>query len=118
MGVAMCSRPANPQIAALGTVLEVSRVATDGTKNACSMLYSACARAAQAMGYDKIQTYILVTEPGTTLKASGWILDKALSGDKRGTRFGKNRKDNLQRQEAGHEAIRKQRLARDLTKTK
>ena len=52
------------------------------------------------------------------LKASGWYLDKALRGDKRGTRFGKNRKDNLQRQEAGHKAIRKQRWARDVTKTK
>jgi hypothetical protein len=76
------------------------------TKNACSMLYSACARAAQAMGYDKIQTYILVTEPGTTLKASGWYLDKELCGDKRGTRFHKNRKDSAKRQEVGHEQIR------------
>lgn len=118
VGVAMCSRPANPQIAAKGNVLEVSRVATDGTKNACSNLYSACARAAQAMGYDKIQTYILVTEPGITLEASGWYLDKALCGDKRGTRFGKNRKDNIQRQEAGHEAIRKRRWAKDLTNAK
>lgn len=118
VGVAMCSRPACPQIAKEDHTLEVSRVATDGTKNACSMLYSACARAAQAMGYDKIQTYILVTEPGTTLKASGWNLDKELCGDNRGTRFHKNRKDGLQRQEAGHEAVRKQRWAKDLRVSK
>lgn len=53
-------------------VLEVTRLCTDGTPNACSMLYAACARAAQAMGFYKIQTYILDTEPGTSLKAAGW----------------------------------------------
>lgn len=56
-------------------VAEVTRLVTDGTKNACSSLYSAAARAAQAMGYDRIQTYILEDEPGTSLRASGWSLD-------------------------------------------
>jgi hypothetical protein len=56
-------------------VAEVSRLVTDGTRNACSMLYSAAARAAQAMGFDKIQTYILESEPGTSLKASGWSFE-------------------------------------------
>jgi hypothetical protein len=51
---------------------EISRLVTDGTKNACSMLYAACARAAQAMGFESIQTFILETEPGTSLKAAGW----------------------------------------------
>lgn len=51
---------------------EVSRLATDGTYNACSMLYSAAARASKEMGYERIQSYILETEPGTSLKASGW----------------------------------------------
>jgi len=53
-------------------VAEVTRLVTDGTPNACSMLYSAAARAAKAMGYTRIQTYILTEEPGTSLKASGW----------------------------------------------
>jgi hypothetical protein len=53
-------------------VFEVTRLVTDGTKNACSILYAAAARAAQAMGAEKIQTYILASEPGTSLKASGW----------------------------------------------
>lgn len=114
VGVAMCSRPACPQLAEDGKTLEVSRVATDGAKNACSILYAACARAAVALGYDKIQTYILVTEPGTTLKASGWSLDKEVCGDGRGTRFHLCRKDGLHRQVAGHEAIPKQRWARQL----
>jgi hypothetical protein len=53
---------------------------TDGTFNACSALYSAAARAARAMGYEAIQTYILADEPGTSLKASGWILDHETKG--------------------------------------
>lgn len=54
------------------SVLEVLRVATDGTRNACSILYAACARAAAAMGYLRIQTFILEDETGTSLRAAGW----------------------------------------------
>jgi len=57
-------------------IAEVSRLVTDGTPNACSMLYGACARAAQAMGFRWIQTFILQSEPGTSLKASGWYYDR------------------------------------------
>ena len=53
-------------------VLEVTRLVTDGTRNACSILYGAAARAGKAMGYRKIQTYILEDELGTSLLASGW----------------------------------------------
>lgn len=48
---------------------------TNGTDNVCSLLYAACARTARAMGYLKIQTYILDSEPGTSLKATGWTLE-------------------------------------------
>jgi hypothetical protein len=61
------------------SVAEVIRLVTDGTKNACSILYAAAARAARAMGFDQIQTFILESEPGTSLRASGWSLD-GLSG--------------------------------------
>lgn len=53
-------------------VAEVTRLVTDGTPNACSMLYGAAAKAAKAMGFWWIQTYILATEPGTSLRAAGW----------------------------------------------
>lgn len=56
-------------------VAEVTRLVTDGTANACSALYAAAARAAQAMGFTRIQTFILESEPGTSLKAAGWELD-------------------------------------------
>lgn len=61
-------------------IAEVTRLVTDGTKNACSMLYAAAARACSAMGFERIQTYILDTEPGTSLKASGWTLDGHTAG--------------------------------------
>lgn len=55
-----------------GMTLEVTRLCTDGTKNACSFLYGAAARAAFALGYIRIGTYILASEPGTSLTAAGW----------------------------------------------
>lgn len=63
-----------------GWTAEVTRLCTDGTKNGCSMLYSAAAKAAKAMGYKKIITYILEEESGTSLKASGWELDGHVPG--------------------------------------
>lgn len=59
---------------------EVTRLVTDGTPNACSKLYAACARTAKEMGFSLIQTYILQTEPGTSLKASGWRLASYTKG--------------------------------------
>lgn len=57
-----------------GQTLEVTRLCTDGTKNVCSFLYGAAARAAFALGYRRIGTYILKSEPGTSLTAAGWKL--------------------------------------------
>lgn len=53
-------------------VVEVNRLCTDGTKNACTFLYAAAARAAAALGFDEIITYTHAAEPGTSLRASGW----------------------------------------------
>ncbi len=54
------------------TTAEVTRLCTDGTPNACSMLYGAAWRAAKAMGYRRLITYTTVDEPGTSLRAAGW----------------------------------------------
>lgn len=62
-------------------VIEVTRLVTDGTPNACSTLYAAAARAARELGYESIQTYILDSEPGTSLLASGWTLTNTTQGD-------------------------------------
>ena len=53
-------------------IVEVNRLASDGTPNVCSMLYQAAANAAKAMGYAGILTTILKTENGATLKGAGW----------------------------------------------
>ena len=55
-----------------GFTLEVTRLATDGCENACSALYSAAWRAAKAMGYLRLGTYILASENGTSLRAAGF----------------------------------------------
>jgi hypothetical protein len=95
VGVAITGRPV-ARLLDNGLTLEVTRVCTNGTMNACSMLYAACARAAKAMGYEKIQTYILESELGTSLKASGWQYEATTSGT---GRFDKNRADSIQRRE-------------------
>lgn len=71
VGVAIVGRPVSRHLDN-GWTLEVNRLCTDGTKNACSMLYAAAWRAARAMGYKKLITYILDSESGTSLKAAGW----------------------------------------------
>ncbi len=70
-GVAIVGRP-NARMLQDGFTAEVTRTATDGTKNACSMLYAACWRAARALGYRRMGTYTLASEPGTSLRAAGW----------------------------------------------
>ncbi len=71
VGVAIVGRPV-ARMRDDGLTVEITRLCTDGTKNACSFLYGACARAAFALGFKRIGTYILATEPGTSLTATGW----------------------------------------------
>ena len=73
VGVVIVGRPVN-RIRDDGRTLEVTRLATDGTRNACSFLYGRAARAALALGYERLGTYILAGEPGTSLRAAGWRL--------------------------------------------
>jgi hypothetical protein len=57
-----------------GWTLEVNRCCTDGTRNACSLLYGAAWRAAKAMGYRRLITYTLPEEGGASLRGAGWRL--------------------------------------------
>ena len=79
VGVAIVGRPVARLVDKRNT-LEVARLCTDGTKNACSFLYAAAARCGKELGYTKIQTYILDVEPGTSLAASGWTLEVETRG--------------------------------------
>ena len=74
VGIAQVGRPISRELCD-GYTLEVLRLCTNGEKDVCSFLYSRCARIAKEMGYRKIITYILETEPGTSLKASGWVCE-------------------------------------------
>jgi hypothetical protein len=79
VGVASIGRPV-ARMTCPRSVFEVTRLCTDGTKNACSALYAAAARAAREIGYRRIQTFILDNEPGVTLRAAGWRLDGVSAG--------------------------------------
>ena len=70
VGVAVAGRPVARRLDD-GKTLEILRVATDGTPNACSFLYSRCARIARLMGYAKVITYTLESEGGASLRAVG-----------------------------------------------
>lgn len=71
VGVVQVGRPVS-RVLDDGKTLEVLRLCTNGKKDVCSFLYSRAARIAKEMGYQKIITYILESESGTSLRASGW----------------------------------------------
>jgi hypothetical protein len=79
VGVIQCGRPSARGLQD-GTTLEATRLCTDGTENACSFLYAKAARVAKELGYKRIYTYILDSETGTSLKASGWKFDGMTAG--------------------------------------
>jgi len=71
VGAAIVGRPVARQLQN-GETAEVTRVCTGGERNACSMLLSACRRGAAALGYRRVITYTLETEPGASLRGAGW----------------------------------------------
>lgn len=77
-GVAVAGNPARVW-QGTGRIV-ISRVSTDGAENGCSMLYGAICRAAKALGYREAWTYTLPHEPGTSLRAAGFI-DMGLTKD-------------------------------------
>ena len=79
IGCAVCGRPVSRYYDD-GLTCEINRLCTNGTYNACSMLYGACCRVAKEMGYKKIITYILESENGASLKASNFICEGEAGG--------------------------------------
>jgi hypothetical protein len=93
-GVAIVGRPVS-RFYDNGLTLEVNRTATDGTRNANSMLYGSCWNAAKALGFRRLITYnvtptegpacegtcphescfiIRASESGASLKGAGWVI--------------------------------------------
>lgn len=79
VGVAVVGRPVARMLQD-GYTAEVTRLCTDGTPHVASMLYATCWRAARALGYRRLITYVLDTEHGTSLLAAGWRLVGAAGG--------------------------------------
>ena len=79
-GVCIVGRPVARLAGSPRDIAEVTRVATDGTPNACSILYGGAARAAKAMGFRRIQTYTLPEEGGASLRAAGWVNEGPTGG--------------------------------------
>ena len=71
VGVAIAGNPS--RVWQKQAKLVISRVATQGYENACSALYGALCRAAKALGYREVWTYTLPHEPGTSLRAAGFM---------------------------------------------
>ncbi len=90
VGVAIAGRPVARRLDD-GRTLEVLRVCTDGTRNACSMLYAAIRKAAAALGYRSVITYTLPEEGGASLRAAGFVCEGEAggSGAMWGTREGR-----------------------------
>lgn len=81
VGVALVGWPARKHSSDELDTLCVLRVAAKpGMKNVCSMLYGACWKAARAMGAESMVTFTDLDEPGTSLRASGWIADGVTAG--------------------------------------
>jgi hypothetical protein len=78
-GVAVVGRPVARELQD-GYTAEVTRVCTDGTRNACSMLYAAAWRACRALGYRRLVTYTLPSEGGASLRGAGWRCIGAAGG--------------------------------------
>lgn len=70
-GVAIAGQPIARKLDD-GLTIEIRRVCTDGTRNACSILYGACSRCAKEMGYKRVVTYTLRSESGASLRAAGF----------------------------------------------
>jgi len=92
VGVAIIGRPVAPALQD-GVTAEVTRLCTgedkltaeieggkQGRRDACSLLYAAARRAAIALGYRRLITYTLATEPGDSLRGAGWVETARVKG--------------------------------------
>lgn len=73
VAVAIIGRPVSRNLQD-GWTAELTRLASDGSRNACSFLYGAAWRVAKALGYRKLVTYTLPEEGGASLRGAGWTL--------------------------------------------
>lgn len=85
VGVAVIGRPSARELdqtdfSAEDFTAEITRLCTTGHRNACSKLYRAARNTCYAMGYTKVITYTLCSEPGTSLIAAGFVPEHVVKG--------------------------------------
>lgn len=78
-GIALVGRPVSRMLDD-GFSVEVLRLATDETRNACSFLYGQVWRVAQSLGYKRLYTYTLTSESGASCRAANLSLDAEQAG--------------------------------------
>lgn len=95
IGVSCCGRPVS-RVLDDGRTLEINRLCClSGSRDACSMLYSRSCVVAEALGYRKVITYILESETGSSLRASGFVLEARCVGGKEWT--GRRSRENREK---------------------
>lgn len=72
VAVAISGRPVSRHLDD-GWTVEVTRMCSDGARNACGFLYTACRNIAFATGYRRAITYTLAEEEGVSLRAVQWL---------------------------------------------
>jgi hypothetical protein len=84
IGIAICGNEPNKLVGVVivgrpiarhlddGRTAEITRLATDGTPNACSALLATAWRTARAMGYRRLITYTHAAESGASLRAAAY----------------------------------------------
>ena len=106
--VAILSRPVARMLDAQGSVAEVTRLCSDGTRHAASMCLAAITRAAIALGWTRIVSYTLLGEAGASYRAAGWRCTGLVAASQRWhTREGRTIAQGARkaRWEAGPEAL-------------
>ena len=114
IGVAICGRPVARALDN-GTTLEVLRVCIKdpAPRNDCSYLYARCQKIWTTMGGEKIITYTLESEPGSSLKAVNWLV--AATTKKRAA---KNLWNTRRPEHAGYKAVREAQIADGVIKNR
>lgn len=71
VAVGIAARPVSRMLQN-GVTVEITRLASTGTRNACSKVYGALCRASAAIGYTRAITYTLESEHGSSVRAAGF----------------------------------------------
>lgn len=80
VGVAILGRPVS-RVEQEAGAWEVTRLATDGMRNACSALYSYARRVVQLLAPGaRLLTYTLPEEGGASLRGAGWTQEATVQG--------------------------------------